>query len=137
MTSWPGIRPGRSSITISEGSASAVDDIAPDEEDAEDCTIYTAQGTLKLPADARLRTVPADGDCFFHCVQRGLGLDASIGELRHLAHCPEGWADEEAMTRLANVYGIRIATYPLEVSQARHGVDFSTALYLGGRSSGL
>eukprot|EP00971_Amphidinium_carterae_P031353 617671-Amphidinium_carterae.1 len=98
----------------------------------DDLKLPEAQLALVCPPNSYLHCVPGDGSCFFYCIQHRLLEFPSVEELRHLAECHgEQWAEASHIARLAAALSLRITVFPLEVSQARVGIDEAFAVHFG------
>ncbi len=78
---------------------------------------------MLLPAGRSLWKVPADGSCFFHCVHATWPETGDLNHLRCLAQCPDGWADEDAIARLAAELDLRIVVHPVALENLEAGLQ--------------
>ena len=89
-----------------------------------------------LPEAARgddrvFHVMPGDGSCFFHCARRV--IDATEEEMRLVAECPHGWADEPHIRRLAAHYQVHFSFWPIELEAWNLGVQIPMRRRIGPR----
>ena len=73
---------------------------------------------------------PSDGACFFHCLHRLLLNAPSVAELRQLAGCAAGWAEEKHVQAAAAALDITLVLHPAEISR-QPSVETSALQYIG------
>ena len=84
--------------------------------------IELAQKLLPVPERTSLGIVPGDGDCFFHCVRRGLRVETPLAVLRGLAGCPACvWADDSHIAKLCTELNFRVASNSVDIDRAHAG----------------
>ena len=87
---------------------------------------------LSLPEGVSLGIVPGDGDCFFHCVQRGLNLETNVTVLREFADSPPGvCADESHIAKICTRLHFQVSAYPVDTERARAGLDLEKMEAIG------
>ncbi len=89
-----------------------------------------------LPSGRSLWKVPADGNCFFHCVRAAWPEAGDLNHLRCLARCLDGWAEEDAVARLAAELDLCVAVHPVALENLGAGLQTASTRVVGSRAAG-
>ena len=79
-------------------------------------TLSEAQAALQVPLGKKLKRMPADGSCFFHCVIEALQLPTNVAALRDLVQCPGStWADRGQIQQVADHLHAQFTLYHVDL----------------------